>query len=101
MLVNVHCDNGKARITLQGRFDFNSHRDFKSSYDPLLGAAVVNAIEVDLRQVEYLDSSALGMLLLLKEKAESVNKTVALTNCHGMVQEVLEIANFNRLFPMH
>lgn len=101
MIVNVHCGNGKAQITLHGRFDFNAHRDFKSSYDPVLGAADVNAIEVDLGQVEYLDSSALGMLLLLREKAERVNKAVALTNCHGTVQQVLEIANFGRLFPMH
>ena len=68
MMMNVHCGNGKARITLHGRFDFHAHRDLKSSYDPVLGAADVNAIEVDLGQVVYLDSSALGMLLLLKEK---------------------------------
>ena len=101
MILNVHCTNGKARITLHGRFDFNAHRDFKSSYDPVLSAADVNAIEIDLGQVVYLDSSALGMLLLLKEKAEHVNKSVTLTNCHGTVQQVLEIANFGRLFTIH
>jgi len=101
MVVNVHCGDGTARIALQGRFDFNAHRDFKSSYDPVLGAADVNVIEVDLGAVAYLDSSALGMLLLLREKAGRVNKTVALSNCHGTVQQALEIANFGRLFVMH
>jgi len=101
MKMNVLNTNGKARITLHGRFDFNTHRDFKSSCDSVLGATDVATIEIDFGQVVYLDSSALGMLLLLKEKAEHVNKSVTLTNCHGTVQQVLEIANFGRLFTIH
>jgi anti-anti-sigma factor len=50
--------------------------------------------------VEYLDSSALGMLLILKERAGATNKRVAITNCRGAVKQVLDIANFGKLFPM-
>ena len=48
--------------------------------------------------VDYLDSAALGMLLLLREKLGNVRKEVELTGTHGMVKQVLEIANFARLF---
>jgi anti-anti-sigma regulatory factor len=40
------------------------------------------------------------MLLLLREKAQAANKTVALRNCRGTVKQVLDIANFGRLFAI-
>jgi anti-anti-sigma factor len=65
-----------------------------------LGASDVRQLEIDMGGVEYLDSSALGMLLILKERASATNKTVAITNCKGAVKQVLEIANFTKLFPI-
>jgi anti-anti-sigma regulatory factor len=38
------------------------------------------------------------MLMLLNERAKSVNKTISLANPSGVVDQVLEVANFNRLF---
>jgi anti-anti-sigma factor len=91
---------GKAALNLNGRFDFHSHRDFRSAYEALLEDASVREIQINFRQVDYLDSSALGMLLLLREKAEAAGKAVALVGLHGMVKQVLEIANFGKLFTV-
>jgi HptB-dependent secretion and biofilm anti anti-sigma factor len=55
---------------------------------------------VDFGRVDYLDSSALGMLLLLREKAEAAGKKVSLANLSGTVKQVLEIANFGKLFTI-
>jgi anti-anti-sigma factor len=98
METHVSTDAGIARILLQGRFDFGSHRTFKSSYEPPLTCAEVQELEIDMAGVEYLDSSALGMLLILKERAGATNKRVAITNCRGAVKQVLDIANFSKLF---
>ena len=51
-------------------------------------------------EVDYLDSSGLGMLLMLREKAQAANKTVSLRNCRGAVRQVLDIANFAKLFTI-
>jgi anti-anti-sigma regulatory factor len=40
------------------------------------------------------------MLLLLREKTSNANKSLALTNCRGVVQQVLEVANFSKLFTI-
>jgi anti-anti-sigma factor len=100
MQTNVQTLSGKTKIALNGRFDFSAHREFKTSYDAPLKAGDVKELEIDMGQVEYLDSSALGMLLMLKEKAGSANKSVSLTNCRGAVKQVLDIANFGKLFPI-
>jgi anti-anti-sigma factor len=100
MQINVAKHEGTVRISLSGRFDFNAHREFRGSYDAIVSDAEVREIEVDLGGVDYLDSSALGMLLLLKERASSAHKSVVLSNCRGMVLQVLEVANFNKLFNL-
>ena len=58
----------------------------------------VREIEVEMSRVDYLDSSALGMLMLLNERAKGVSKSVSLLNTSGVVSQVLEVANFSRIF---
>jgi len=100
MQVSVVSADGRSVIRLLGRFDFNSHREFREAVDKALSAADSRVVEVDLGSVEYLDSSALGMLLMLRDKAHGVGKTVSLANCRGAVRQVLDIANFGKLFSI-
>ena len=99
MQVSIVKSDQNTSIKLQGRFDFNTHRDFRAAAESTLLEAA-NQLQIDLAGVDYLDSSALGMLLMLRDKAHAVNKTVALVNCRGSVQQVLEIANFGKLFAI-
>ena len=100
MQIATDITGGRAVLNLNGRFDFHSHRDFRSAYEGVLDVAEVRDIEINFSQVDYLDSSALGMLLLLREKAEAASKNVALVGLQGMVKQVLEIANFGKLFTV-
>jgi HptB-dependent secretion and biofilm anti anti-sigma factor len=92
--------DGKSVIRLSGRFDFSSHRMFREAYEEPLKEADVREVEIDFAQVDYVDSSALGMLLMLKEKAQASSKKVTLANCRGTVKQVLDIANFGKLFAI-
>jgi anti-anti-sigma factor len=98
MAINVKIHDRLARIAMSGHFNFQAHRDFKKSYAPLLGDATVNEIWVEMSKVDYLDISALGMLMLLNERAKAVNKPVALISTCGMVLRALEMANFSKTF---
>lgn len=87
-------------LILVGQFDFNLHKDFRLSSQELLENQAVQEIQVDFDQVPFLDSSALGMLLLLKERATSQKKAMSLVNCRDTVLQVLEIACFNKMFTI-
>lgn len=101
MNVSVNHENGKARLALKGRFDFTCHRGFKQAYEDAFAGVSVNELVVDMREVDYLDSSALGMLLLLRDKGKAMGKPVSLANCGGTVRDVLRVANFDKLFTLH
>ena len=89
-----------AVIRLTGRFDFNGHREFRACYEGALSDPAVRKVIVDMKAVDYLDSAALGMLLLLKQSAEKLSLPVALHNCTGLVREIIDVANFGVLFEM-
>lgn len=99
MQTNVSVKEGKAVIGLQGRFDFNAHREFREAVDQAIKESA-NTIQVDLGSVDYLDSSALGMLLMLRDKAKGSGKEVVLANARGSVKQVIDIANFGKLFSL-
>jgi anti-anti-sigma factor len=86
-------------IAISGRFDFSLHKDFRAALDPIDSNNINNAI-VDMRTTEYIDSSALGMLLMLKNKMGDNKEAVSVVNAKPEVHKILEIANFGQLFTM-
>ena len=97
--IGTKSTDDKFVIALTGSFNFTIHRDFrKAGEDALKNGGGI--IEIDLEKVEYLDSSALGMLLLLRERALAANKEVTLIRCQEFVRQVLNVANFHKLFAI-
>ncbi|MFV8833634.1 STAS domain-containing protein [Aquisalimonas sp.] len=90
-------EEGELIIQVTGQFDFGLHRDFRDAYRD---ASDVKRFVVDLQNTDYMDSSALGMLLLLREHAENQVAQVELRNVRGELERILRIANFHQLFPM-
>jgi anti-anti-sigma factor len=84
-------------IKINGRFDFSCHAAFREAYS---GAPTGTEFVVDMEAASYMDSAALGMLLLLREHVQQQGGRVSITNCRGQTYDVLQIANFHRLFKI-
>ena len=98
MAIEIREMNNLGIIVMSGIFDFNAHLDFKNAYQHLLENAVIREIEIDLHKVDFMDSSALGMLMLLNERAKAAYKTVKLVKAEGTVLKLLEITKFRKVF---
>jgi anti-anti-sigma factor len=92
--------NGRAVMKLHGRFEFATHRVFRKSAKLAMENPRVREIEVDLGAVDYIDSSALGLLLLLRSNATASGKSVSLSHASGHVKQILDIAAFDKLFSL-
>lgn len=88
-------DQMTVTIKVAGRFDFSTHQDFVQSYKGFSKGE--KSFVVDLAGAEYLDSSAMGMLLQLREY-NRLGEQVVLVNGNQAVNDVLQIANFGKLF---
>lgn len=100
MIQSVYNDRTQqVYIAIKGIFDYARHTEFQSAYARFSEPKVDYVI--DLEQTEFLDSSALGMLLLLKGYAETLESEVYLLNPNNRVMKSLETAHFNDLFKIH
>jgi len=90
--------NKTTKICLRGKFTFDSRQEFHAAANAALSDVQANNILVDLSAVNYVDSSAIGLLLILKDKAVTVNKTVSLTGATGTVAELFKLINLDRMF---
>ena len=98
MSVDFKEQSGVLYIKINGRFDFGVHNEFREA-TKIAGNGIAK-IEVDLANTDYLDSSALGMLLLLRDKVIDRRDSVHICNAKADVRKILEIANFDKLFVL-
>ncbi|VAW80351.1 Anti-sigma F factor antagonist (spoIIAA-2); Anti-sigma B factor antagonist RsbV [hydrothermal vent metagenome] len=100
--VNVsESENGRQTtitITISGRFDFSVHKEFRDAYINHTGRGL--SFILDLSRTEYMDSSALGMVLLLRDHAGGDNSHITIRNASADVAKILRIANFDKLLKM-
>ena len=82
---------------LSGALEFSQRQAFQ---------AVIKAIEtadgdhffVDIRELDSVDSSGLGLLVTARKAAERRNMRVVLRTAQGIVREILGIAHFEQIF---
>ena len=82
-------------IRVVGRFDFHVNDAFRRAYEP---HAPGTTFVVDLHGTEYLDSSALGMLVLLRRHAGGDAADVRIANASPGIRRILQIAKFEKLY---
>jgi len=83
-------------IAISGCFDFNSVQEFRGAYMAIDGSK--STVEIDMRETEYMDSSALGMLLNMKKHLQSSDSAIRILNCKPQVKKILEISRFDKKF---
>jgi anti-anti-sigma factor len=90
-------DGRTVTIAVAGRFDFSTHQEFLKAYKAYEKGD--KEFVVDLARADYMDSSAMGMLLQLREHAAK-DRVVELRNGSEAIKDILRIANFDKLFKI-
>ena len=98
MALHSSLDDGGQTLTLtvSENFLFSMYREFREAYEHFTRAG--GHIRVNLAGASYMDSSALGMLMLLREHTQAHGQDVVIVSPPIAVRRVLEIASFDKLF---
>jgi len=92
-------DGSAITISIDGNFDYTLYKGFRDAYQKGLSEGVTKFI-LNLSKTKYMDSSALGMLLVLKDRSDYGNITVTIKNCNKEIKNILAISNFEKLFSI-
>lgn len=97
MSITTSTEDNKQIINIQGRFDFSVQAEFRKAYEQV---ATASNFILNFASADYMDSSALGMLLLLRDYAGGDTAKIELINCRSEIRNILEISNFQKLFKI-
>lgn len=93
---HLSSDGKELTISIHGKFDFGVVNDFRRAYSSL--GDEKPTVYIDLRDTEYLDSSALGMLLNMRKAISEQVNAIHIINCRSEVRTILDISRFDKLF---
>ncbi len=99
--MNITQDNveGQTVLRLDGRFDFGARKTFKEAVDR--AAEAQNPVVLDLEKVTFVDSSALGLLVICHQNLKNKNVPFYLLNPQTYVKQVLDLANIGKMIPIY
>ena len=100
MPVSLSLLAGNCTLLISGKFTFDLHREFRELSEQALAHPDCRQLDMDLAGVDYLDSSALCMSLLAKDKAAALGKSIRLKGASGHTLEILQAVKFDQMFEM-
>ena len=99
MQITHQLQHGSYHVTMRGSFTFSDHLAFRDILKEMATEGV-NNVAFYLSEVEFVDSAALGMLLLARESAEKQHKNLTLHGATGQVKKMFDMSQFERLFTL-
>lgn len=85
-------------IRVPPRFDFRFMGEFRIHMETAIDDGQGSELVVDLSDTTYVDSSAMGMLLVLRDRARAKGKYVVIARAEGVVKTALQRAKFEQIF---
>ncbi len=99
MTIQSQMDNSSGlTIHVEGRFDFSVLQSFRNAYENVQNKPEM--FIVDLEKSSYIDSSALGMLLALRDYAGGDTAKIQIKNCSSDIKKILSITKLDELFTI-
>ncbi len=87
-------------VTVSGRVDSSTAPDFQAALQALLDAEH-NQIVVDFKDVDYLSSAGLRVLVSTQKAAQKAGGGLRLTQLSTRVMEVFELAGLTPVFEIY
>ncbi len=84
---------------MTGQFTFSDTHKFKNILDSLANNKT-QAITLDFSDITFIDSSSMGMLLLLRDECDSRKISLKIQSPQGQVKKIFTISKFDQLFSI-
>ena len=99
--MNIYKEQQGSRleVTLSGKFTFSDNQAYRNILEQIANPQVTH-ITFHMRQVDFVDSAALGMLLLARDEAQKHDKKLIISGIQGQVKKMFSVARFDSLFSL-
>lgn len=100
MDINVEKENEVTIVSLNGRLDAGTAPALEEKLNGIAGEGETKVL-VDCRELDYISSAGLRVLLAMAKKFKKNNGQIALCTMSPAVKQVFEISGFTSIFPIY
>jgi len=97
---NIFHLGGDGQLAMQARLDYSNTMGFHHSCNSLLTDGAVNCLRLNCAQLTYIDSSGIGALMVVNDRATREGKSLELLNCNGDVKKILKLVNLHKVLKI-
>ncbi len=95
----INISGEQASAKLSGQLTFVDAKKFKDILD-LTSNGTIKSISLDFSGITFIDSSGMGMLLLLRDECLGKSVSLNIMSPQGQVEKIFKISKFYDLFTI-
>ena len=100
MAIRLERRPGVAVAHLAGHLGIDSHRELKAACEACLSDPAIAELRLDLAGIESADATALGLLLVVRERANGLGRQVSLTGFAPGTSQRLGVDDVGKFFAV-
>ncbi len=93
-------EDGVLTVTLRGEIDHHSAVNVRGDIDTLIYEARPHKTVLDLSQIDFMDSSGLGLIMGRYALMERIDGTLTLKNPNERILKIFELAGLGRIIKI-
>jgi anti-anti-sigma factor len=97
--IDVRFEGGAAKATVTGDFDMQATFTVEPALEAALARPDLDALEIDLSRLRFIDSTGVGVLLRVEHEARARGIALAIVPAPSEVQRVFEISGTAEALP--
>lgn len=96
-MVRLKNENEKLTAAITGEIDHHSAREIREAIDPNLERSLPKTLVLDFRDVTFMDSSGIGLIMGRYKLIKSMGGEIVIQNASKRIQSVMKLAGVDRL----
>lgn len=86
-------------VSLSGELDVSNCNELKVYLNELLEKEMLN-ITLDIKNLEYIDSTGLGVIISILKVLKSNQKEISIINARDNIKKILNITGLDKIFNL-
>ena len=100
-MISVKNDKGLVISILDKMISINTADKIRDEIKKAITANPANEIKIDLEKVEFLDSSAIAMLVKLMQSLSGMHKKMSVINVNPIIKNTIKVLNLTKFLNIN
>ena len=101
MILSHRIENEICIVSINGKLIQDKAREFRTYFTPFLEDTAFEAIVIDFKSVNHIDSTGLGVMMFLGKQLKGNQKKLALCRLNTLIDDAFKMTRLDSFFDIY